>query len=585
MPNILGLSACSGHDSAAALIKDGKLIAAVEEERLNRLKHYSDFPELSIRYCLREARLSPGDVDYIGIPWHPTAHALRRLGFRFFHNGLKGLIRIRRRSYFLAHLKNQALAYENMMRKSFPRAKVIYIEHHMAHAASAFFASPFKEAAILTMDGRGEWSTALLAQGEGNSIKKMQELFYPSSLGLLYATFTMYLGFELNDEYKVMGLAPYGSPKYIDIFRKAIRFSEKHIVDIDPELMRHPGYAPVAWGKDYYSDKIVSLFGPPRAPGSPIDQRHMDIASSLQARFNEIGLEIAQHLHSLTGKEYLCMAGGVALNGVMNYNIKSKGPFKDLFVQPASGDGGASLGSALYIQKIVCGDTKEFLFENAYWGPDYNNAKIKEELDNARLDYISLKDPAYLAAFLLKEGYIIGWFQGRAELGPRALGDRSILADPRKAEYKDIVNARIKFREEFRPFAPSVLREYTDDYFIGCNGPAADYMLLVAPVKEGKEKEIPAVTHVDGTGRVQAVDKKTNPLYHSLIKHFYDLTSVPVILNTSFNVKGEPIVTSPTDALRCFFSTGLDYLIMGDFLIFKRPLPDQIKRLIEKGRA
>lgn len=581
MPNILGLSACSGHDSGAAIIKDGKLIAAVEEERLNRLKHYSDFPELSIKYCLREARLSPEDVDYIGIPWHPTAHALKRLGFRFFHNGLKGLIRIRRRSYFLAHLKNQALAYENMLRRSFPRAKVIYIEHHMAHAASAFLASPFKEAAILTMDGRGEWSTALLAQGEGNSIRKMQELFYPASLGLLYATFTMYLGFELNDEYKVMGLAPYGSPKYIDMFRKAIRFSEKNIVDIDLELMRHPGYAPVEWGKNYYSDKLVSLFGPPRAPGAPIEGRHMDIASSLQTRFNEIGLEIAGHLHSLTGKDYLCMAGGVALNGVMNYNIKSRGPFKDVFIQPASGDGGTSLGSALYIQKIICGEAREFSFEHAYWGPDYNDAKIKEELDNARLDYISLKDPAYLAAFLLKEGYIIGWFQGRAELGPRALGNRSILADPRKAEYKDIVNARIKFREEFRPFAPSVLKEYADDYFIGCGGVSADYMLLVAPVKEGKEKVIPAVTHVDGTGRVQAVDKKANPLYHSLIKHFYDFTGIPVILNTSFNVKGEPIVTSPTDALRCFFSTGLDFLVMGNFLIFKRPLPDPVKRLLE----
>jgi carbamoyltransferase len=430
----------------------------------------------------------------------------------------------------------------------------------------------------MTMDGRGEWATMLLAAGEGKNIRKIKELYYPASLGIFYLAFTHYLGFDTHDEYKVMGLAPYGNPKYMDFFRKALKFSENTIVEMDLSLLQHPGYLPVAWGKKYFSDKVVSMLGPARNPKEPMTQHHMDIAASLQARFNEIGIDIARYLRSLTGKENLCLAGGVAFNSVMNWKIKDSGLFRNMFVQPAAGDGGLSVGGALYIKNVILGDDKAVSFDHAYWGSEYAEPEIQKEVETARVEYIKLKDPSAAAATLLKEGNIIGWFQGRSEFGPRALGNRSILADPRKAENKDIVNARIKFREEFRPFAPSILEEKVDDYFVNCKDKPSSYMLFVAPVKKGKEGVIPAVTHVDGTGRVQTVSRASNPRYYELIKRFGELTGVPVVLNTSFNVKGEPIVNSPVDAMRCFYTTGLDYLIMGNFLLYKKPVSDAVRK-------
>lgn len=582
MPNILGLSICTGHDSGAAIMKDKKLITAIEEEKLNRVKHYSGFPEKAIRHCLQAAQLTNKDIDYIGIPFHPTIHFLKRIKFAIHFNGMQSLLR---RTRFIRALSNLAFAERDRLKRLFPNAKIFFIEHHLAHAASAYFASPFPESAILTMDGRGEWPTLLLATGENGKIKKIKELFYPASLGMFYTAFTHYLGFESNDEYKVMGLSSYGSLQYIDFFRKAIKFCKKKIILVDFELFQHPGYSPVDWGKNYYSKKVVSLLGPARNPKEPIESRHMDIAASLQQRFNELGLEITEYLHTLTKKEYLCMAGGVALNGVMNHKIKTSGLFKDVFIQPAAGDGGLSIGTALYIQKIILNQNYHFLFEHAYWGPEYNESDIEKELKIANIEYVKLNEPACVAAYLLKEGYIIGWFQGKTEIGPRALGNRSILADPRKAENKDIVNARIKFREEFRPFAPSILEEFVDGYYIDCRGSAAAYMLLVAPVKEGKEKIVPAVTHVDRTARVQVVNKMFNPLYYSLIRHFYNLTGVPVVLNTSFNVKGEPIVNSPVDAMKCFFTTGLDFLIMDKYMLFKKAPSEKIMNLIGARNA
>lgn len=575
MANILGLTLCT-HDSSAAIIKGRELVAAVAEERLNRLKHYPHFPELSIAYCLNEAKLTTQDIEHVVIPFHPTCHLAERLKFLFCFKGPANLIR---RARFIKYLTQISLIEKERARKMFPKARIHFIEHHMAHAASAYFASPFSDAAILTIDGKGEWSTMLLAGGQENRISKIEEMLYPYSLGLVYLAFTHYLGFNTMDEYKVMGLAPYGSPVYIDFFRKALKFSKKAIVDVDLDIMRHPGYSPGEWNRDYFSQKTVSYFGPPRKYGEPVEQRHMDIAASLQLRFNEIGIEIARRIYLLTRKKYLCMAGGVALNGVMNWKIKNEGIFKEIFVQPAAGDDGLAVGSALYLHSKLH-NRRELLFKNPYLGPEFSDTQIQKELDTARLEYCKLKDPAYAAATLLKDGYIIGWFQSRSELGPRALGNRSILADPRKAENKDIVNARIKFREEFRPFAPSILEEHIDDYYINGNGYASKYMLLVVPVKPGKEKTIPAVTHIDGTGRVQTVNKQDNLLYYSLLRYFYELTGVPVVLNTSFNVKGEPIVNSPVDAIRCFFSTGLDFLIMGDFLLFKKPIPDNIKKMM-----
>ncbi len=583
MANILGLSiSILDHDSSAAILKDGRLIAAVEEERMNRIKHYGGFPEKSIKYCLETAGLKPEDIDYVGIPFHPTVHMLKRLKFVLTYGRLKYLPR---RSLFVLNLSRSSLRDKNKCMRMFPNAKIVFIEHHLAHAASAYYVSHFPEAAIFATDGRGEWTTTMLAYGEDSKIIKLKEQYFPTSLGQFYYAFTSYLGFKQHDEYKVMGLAPYGSPKYLDFFRKALKFSEKNVVDIDLSLVQHPSYAPIEWGSRYFTEKVVSELGPPRLPSEPIETRHMDIAASLQERYNEIGVEIANYLYSLTKKDYLCMAGGVALNSVMNYRIKTQTPFKDIFIQPAAGDGGLSVGCAFYIQNMILNQKTSFHFDHAYWGPESSNEEIEKELKISGVEYVELKDPSYVGAYLLKEGYIIGWFQGRTEFGPRALGNRSILADPRKAENKDIVNARIKFREEFRPFAPSVLEEYADEYFIDCNGGAAPFMLLVPPVRPGKENVIPAVTHVDKTGRAQVVSKKANPLYYSLIKHFYNFTGVPVVLNTSFNVKGEPIVNSPVDAMKCFYTTGLDFLIMHNFLLFKKPIPENIKEIIRSGKG
>jgi carbamoyltransferase len=575
MPNILAISGCSGHDTGAALISDGRLIVAVEEERLNRIKHYSGFPQMSIDYCLKAAGLSHNDIDHVGLSWDPNAHLLKRLGFMCFYGNPRHFFR---RFKLIADVTRFGISAKRALKRSFPAAKFHFLEHHIAHASSAFFGSGFKEAAIITMDGRSEWTTVLLSVGKGKSIKKIKELYYPSSLGLFYVAFTHYLGFNMHDEYKVMGLASYGSPKHIDFFRKALRFSERTIVDIDLSLVRHPGYMAAEEGKKYYSDKVVSALGPARGPKEPITQRHMDIAASLQAGLNEVGVEMARHLHSITNTDNLCMAGGVALNGVMNWKIKSEGPFKNMFVQPAAGDGGLSVGVAMYINSAILESKKDIVFNHAYWGPDYNDVEICKDVEAARVDHLRLKSPSRAAARLLRDGFIIGWFQGKSEFGPRALGNRSILADPRKAENKDIVNARIKFREEFRPFAPSILEEKINDYFVDCEDQPASYMLFVAPLRKDKEGIIPAVTHIDGTCRVQSVSRETNPLYYDLINSFYELTGVPVVLNTSFNVKGEPIVNSPVDAMKCFYTTGLDFLIMGNYLLCKKPVSDDMRK-------
>lgn len=576
--NILGLSICSGHDSSAAVIKGGKLIAAVEEERLNRIKHFSGFPALSIKFCLKEAGLVPEDIHYVGIPWHPYVHLLDRMKFVFFNSPSNFF---RRLKFVLLEIRN-SFVEAGKVKAAFPKAEVVFIEHHVGHAASAFYASPFEEAAVFTADGRGEWATALLGVGKKNELKKLKEAFYPNSLGLLYLALTHYLGFEENDEYKVMGMSSYGKPVYEDFFKNGMKFSEKSIFQVNLDLLRHPGFTPGTWGEDYFSEKVVAAFGAPRAEKEPMNEKHMDIAASLQKGLNDVGVEIANHLYELTKQENLCLAGGVALNGVMNYKIKAGAPFKNIYIQPASGDGGLSAGTAFYIYHHILGGPRKPCFEHAYWGPQYSDDDVKRELQISMLEYAELKDPSFVAARLLEKGCILGWFQGRSEYGPRALGNRSILADPRKAENKDMVNARIKFREEFRPFAPSILEECVDEFYENCG--VSPYMLLVCPVKDGSEKIIPSVTHVDKTGRVQTVNNKTNPRYYALIKHFYELTGVPVILNTSFNVKGEPIVNSPADAIRCFFTTGLDFLIVERFMLFKKPLNKEVLEIIEMDK-
>lgn len=570
---ILGIGACS-HDSGAAIIVDNTLVAACEEERFTRLKHDWHFPTLSIEFCLKRAGVSRSEVDFVAIGWHPTRASWRRLAFLF---NLRQGWRLWRKAAFLRGLLVQPFQVAAKLRGHFPRAKVLFVEHHLAHAASAFFCSPFEEAAILTLDGRGEWSTGLMAVGSGNRVIKINEQYFPQSLGLVYTAVTHYLGFEDYGEYKLMGLSSYGEPEYQNIFRNIFRFDAKKMFEIDISWIQHPSFAVCPWGDRYYSDRMVQTFGPPREKGEPITRLHQNVAKSLQRRLEEVGIELARELRRISGKKYLAMAGGVCLNGLMNYAIKATGLFEKVFVHPAANDGGISLGTALYVNHHILGSPRNFTLRHAYWGPDFSRGEILRELENSRLTYGLLRDPARVGAELIAHNRVIGWFQGRSELGPRALGNRSILADPRSSENKDRVNARIKFREEFCPFAPSVLEEMSSVYFNGLG--QSPYMSMICPAQQGAEQTIPAVIHIDRTARPQTVDRETNPRFHSLIKYFYQITGVPVVLNTSFNVKGEPIVNSPQDALRCFFATGLDYLILGDFLVSKGPIPEELRAM------
>lgn len=569
---IMGLGCSSGHDSGASLIVGNKLVAAIEEERLTRIKHDSAYPYQSIRFCLARENIASEQVDTVVIGWNPHGHFWKKYEF-LFHKSLHPKV-MRRKINFLRHLYFGTLNDGRITQHLFPNAQVKYIEHHMAHAASAFFASPFNKASIISLDGRGEWSTGLLGLGEGTSINKLQESFWPQSLGLLYLAFTRYLGFGNYDEYKVMGLAAYGKPTYIDEMReKVFRFDPNKIFHVSTDYVQHQSYSACEKGV-YWTPRVEEVFGPARKHDEDITQVHMDIANSLQTRLNEVGVEITKHLLQLTSIKDLCLSGGVCLNGVMNYQIQKQLSLENIFIQPASNDGGISLGAALFAYHSLYGNRERIEFNHAYWGSDYSNEEIEKELNTYGIAAYRLTDTAGTVAKLLKDGKIIGWFQGRSELGPRALGSRSILADPRPAENKDVVNARIKFREEFRPFAPSVLEEYSNEWFeLERSSP---YMLMIPKVRDEKRHIIQAVTHVDGTARPQTVSKHANPKYYSLIDSFFKLTSCPMILNTSFNVRGEPIVENPSDALRCFFSTGLDYLILGDFIVSKNSSYDEI---------
>lgn len=568
---ILGLGCSSGHDSGAAIIIGNRLVAAIEEERLTRRKHDNTFPRQSIRFCLEQAGVTNEQVDTVIVGWTPHGHMLRKLSLLAYRS--KSPKVIRRKVDFLRNLHFATINDGKMIRSMFPAARFEYIEHHMAHAASAFFASRFERASIISLDGRGEWSTGLLGLGEDTRVNKIQESFWPQSLGLLYLAFTRYLGFGNYDEYKVMGLAAYGQPTYLDEMRKIFRFDPDHIFHVDPDYIQHQSYADCEKGH-YWTRATEKRFGPPRRPDEEITQHHMDVANSLQTRLNEVGVEIADHIIKKTGVRNLCMAGGVSLNGVMNYHIHKELGLDDMFVQPASNDGGISLGAALYGYHTLDGNRERIDFDHAYWGSGFTNDEIEAELTNYQIAARRLGDVPATVARLVSDGKIIGWFQGRSELGPRALGSRSIIADPRPAEHKDVVNARIKFREEFRPFAPSVLEEHCGDWFD--LEIASPYMLMIPDVREDKREVIQAVTHVDGTARPQTVNREASPRYYELIESFFQLTGCPLILNTSFNVKGEPIVDSPADALRCFFSTGLDYLVLGDFIVSKNMAYDEI---------
>jgi len=566
--NILGISAFY-HDSAACLIQEGKIIACAQEERFSRIKHDFSFPIRAINYCLKEGKISVNDLDFIGFYEKPFLKLERILTSylvnfpRSYPAFLKALPFWLKEKIWIPHRIKRELNYAK---------EVLIIEHHLSHAASSFLSSPFKQAAILTVDGVGEWAVAAYGIGTDNQIEILKEQKFPHSLGLLYNAFTYYLGFQVNsDEYKVMGLAPYGQPVYYDLILKELVSLKE-----DGSFQVNLNYFPYDYGLAMINRKFEALFGlPSRNSKEPLTQKHKDIAASIQKVTEEIMLKMAQHLHKETILPNLCLAGGVTLNCVANGKILRESGFKNLFIQPAAGDAGGAVGVAAYIHYSLLNHPRNFIWEHANWGPEFTDEEIQSFLESKGLPFrrIQTSELPALAAKLLAQRKVLGWFQGRMEFGPRALGNRSILADPREPDIKNLVNKKIKFREEFRPFAPAVLEERVADYFeIDCPSP---YMLLVAQIREDKKSQIPSVTHVDGSARIQTVSHKQNPLFYALLKEFEKLTGCPVLLNTSFNLKGEPIVCTPQDAYQTFIRSGLDYLIMGNYILDKKRVPEK----------
>ena len=595
---ILGISAYY-HDSAAALVEDGSIEAAAQEERFSRKKHDARFPVHAVRYCLEEARVPLTDIDYVVFYDKPLVKFERLLetylayapdGFRSFLAAMP--VWLKEKLFLKDLLRKELAAIGECQTKALPQ--LLFTEHHQSHAASAFFASPFEKAAVLCMDGVGEWATTSVWLGEGNRLTPQWELDFPHSLGLLYSAFTYFTGFKVNSgEYKLMGLAPYGEPKYTDlILDKLLSLKEDGTFRMD---MRYFNYAN---GLTMTNRRFDELFGgPPRKPESPVTQREMDIAASIQQVTEEVVLRLAHTVHQELGTDYLCLAGGVALNCVANGRLLREGPYQDIWIQPAAGDAGGAVGAALaiwhqYLDKPRQPNGGDHM-AGAYLGPRFSEADIQDYLDGIGARYTQLDDAELMPrlAELLEQENVVGWLQGRMEFGPRALGGRSIIGDPRSQAMQSVMNLKIKYRESFRPFAPSVLAERVPDYFeLDRQSP---YMLLVAPVKEqiripmtedqqklfGINKlnvprsEIPAITHVDYSARVQSVHKETNPRYYDLLKAFEARTGCPVLVNTSFNVRGEPIVCSPEDAYRCFMRTEMDYLVLENFLLAKSEQP------------
>jgi carbamoyltransferase len=598
---VLGISAFY-HDSAAALLRDGQVVAAAQEERFSRKKHDARFPRNAIGYCLVEGGVRLEDLDYVVFYDKPFLKFERLLetylsfaprGFRSFRMAVPLWVR---EKLFQKRLLQEEL---RQFGAELDDQKLLFTEHHQSHAASAFFPSPFQEAAILTMDGVGEWATTSVAVGRGNQLEIIKEIHFPHSLGLLYSAFTYYTGFKVNSgEYKVMGLAPYGEPKYADSILK-------HLIDIKPDgsFRLNLDYFDYCAGLRMTNGAFDSLFGgPARKPAEPLTQRHMDLAASVQAVLDEIVLRLTRSLAQETGMKNLCLAGGVALNCVSNGKVLRDGRFQRLWIQPAAGDAGGALGAALaahYLHKSQprIGDNRQDSMQGSYLGPCFSQEEIERRLRAAGADFTVLEDTCLIRACVeaLAEGKALGWFQGRMEFGPRALGTRSILGDARSPKMQSMLNLKVKYRESFRPFAPSVLREHVHEWFdLNDDSP---YMLLVADVAADRRRqmtpeeqqlfgiaklnvprsEIPAVTHVDYSARIQTVHRETNPRYHELISAFRQATRCPVIVNTSFNVRGEPIVCTPEDAFRCFMGTEIDALAAGNCFLRKEAQNPRLK--------
>lgn len=596
---ILGISAYY-HDSAAALLVDGEIIAAAQEERFTRKKHDSRFPEHAVRYCLAEAGVSLGDVDHVVFYDKPLVKFERLLEtyLSYAPKGLRSFVAampiwLKEKLYLKATLKKEIQEIAGGKGMAVPQ--LLFAEHHQSHAASAFYFSPFESAAVLCLDGVGEWATTSAWQGNGNELNALWEIDFPHSLGLLYSAFTYYTGFRVNSgEYKLMGLAPYGEPKYVDLILD-------NLLDLkeDGTFRLDMSYFNYCTGLTMTNSKFDKLFGgPPRRAEGELTQKDMDIAASIQVVTERIVLQLATTLQQETGEKNLCLAGGVALNCVANGRLLREGPFDKIWIQPAAGDAGGALGAASIVwhqklrnERTVNGVDK---MRGSYLGPGFDEEEIKSQLDEYGAVYERLGDAELFAkaAEILERENVIGWFQGRMEFGPRALGGRSIVGDPRSSKMQSVMNLKIKYRESFRPFAPSVLAERVSDYFeLDTDSP---YMLIVAPVCENlripmseeqqnlfgieklniKRSELPAITHVDYSARVQTVHAETNPRYHALLKAFDARTGCGVLVNTSFNVRGEPIVATPSDAYRCFMRTEMDYLIVDDFVLAKADQPE-----------
>ncbi len=572
---IIGINAYHG-GASACLIKDGQLIAAAEEERFTRVKYWAGFPARAIRFVLDEAGIEPQDLDHIGISRNPSAHLMQKVLFTLSMRPSLDLIRDRLTNASKVGGLRSIFCEKLGLAPTALKAEFHNVEHHHAHIASAFFVSPFSEAALLSVDGMGDFVSTMWGTGKDNRIQVKDTVNFPHSLGFFYTGISQWLGFtKYGDEGKVMGLAPYGEPRYVDKLRRIVRVQRdgSFELDLDYFTLWSQG-ATMTWDDNeptlglLFSDKLVQLLGEPRVPCSAITKQHEDVAASLQAMLEEAEFALLRRLQRDTGQSALCMAGGVALNSAFNGKVLPEKIFSDIFIQPAASDAGTSLGVCYYIFHQILGQPRTFLMNHAFTGPRFANVQIEAALKQENLAYVALDEGTLVkrAAEIIDRGEVMGWFQGRMEWGPRALGNRSIIADPRRDDMKDILNARIKHREKFRPFAPSILLEAVGNYFDQTY--PDPFMVKVYNVLPEKRVEIPAVTHVDGTGRLQTVDKEHVPLYWELINAFGERTGTPVVLNTSFN-ENEPIVCTPREAIDCFLRTKMDALVVGNYLVQK----------------
>lgn len=571
---ILGINAYHA-DSSAAIFVDGRMVAAIEEERFRRVKHWAGFPTQAVQFCLQEAGVTINEVDHIAIGRDPWAKLHKKLLFLLQHPS--GGMRVVRERF--ANSRKVASLEDELVQlggtdKAALRKKIHQVEHHRSHLASAFFASPFEEAALLSIDGSGDFTTTMTGVGKGNTIEVLDSVDFPHSAGIFYTAFTQWLGFpHYGDEYKVMGLAPYGKPLYVEQLRNVLRFTSDGLFQLQLEYFRNPRQGIISYGDDHipvvaqlFTQQLVEKFGPARTKEEPLSQYHKDMAASVQRFTEELIFHLLTSLHKKTGLKQVCIAGGVAQNSVANGKITRNTGFTQVYIPSAGHDAGISMGAALYVHNQVLQQPRQPAIWSAYTGSRFTNDTIEEYLKERNIAYKKLPDDQlydYVAARLVNAG-VVGWFSGRSEFGPRALGGRSILADPRRSDAKDLLNAKIKRRESFRPFAPSILKEYVDEYFEVND--VVPFMEKVFPIKVEKQLAIPAVTHVDGTGRLQTVDATVSPRYYALIEAFRKITGVPILLNTSFN-ENEPIVNTPAEALDCFLRTQMDMLVLENLIV------------------